>query len=434
MPIRFLLFGWTILLLLFAACGGDAPSGEGASTSAPPEAPQPEGTAEGSGQAEAPEEPTDYLTFANGAVPLSASVVGPGKGASFEHAVRIVDGDPRHFGFVGQGGPEMGAEFVYALPALTRFSRFAVPGIVETPSPRQTFAKEVEVFGSSTGPDTGFQLLAKGALVTHAELGMVTEIPITSSEAVKWIKLRLTGGIQVLAEQMSFEFSELIGVGSQEPVELANHFTGIWKPRGAPIELKQDGPAVTGCYDGESELTGTVTGNILRATGINRAGNPSAFVLSVTPGGELRGVRSTQSGPFRLYTGPTAPPGTTTKCSEIPEPKIGCGSIVHGINFSYNSADIRADAGPVLALLFEGLQADADASIVIEGHTSSEGADDYNQSLSERRAQSVVEDLVRKGIDRGRIRAVGKGEAEPIAPNSDESGRSINRRVEVDCS
>jgi outer membrane protein OmpA-like peptidoglycan-associated protein len=70
---------------------------------------------------------------------------------------------------------------------------------------------------------------------------------------------------------------------------------------------------------------------------------------------------------------------------------------------------------------------------VIEGHTSSEGEDDYNLRLSERRAEAVVGDLVRRGLDRDRLRGVGIGERRPIAPNTDESGRSINRRVEIKC-
>ena len=57
----------------------------------------------------------------------------------------------------------------------------------------------------------------------------------------------------------------------------------------------------------------------------------------------------------------------------------------------------------------------------------------HNLDLSRRRAQAVVDDLVARGLDRKRIRATGKGSAAPIAPNTDEAGRSLNRRVEVQC-
>jgi OmpA-OmpF porin, OOP family len=82
---------------------------------------------------------------------------------------------------------------------------------------------------------------------------------------------------------------------------------------------------------------------------------------------------------------------------------------------------------------FKGLSGDRSASIVIEGHTSSEGTDDYNQGLSERRTQAIVADLVKRGIEAKRLKAVGLGETRPIAPNTDESGRDLNRRVEVRC-
>ena len=49
------------------------------------------------------------------------------------------------------------------------------------------------------------------------------------------------------------------------------------------------------------------------------------------------------------------------------------------------------------------------------------------------RAQFVVDDLVRRGLDAARIQPVGKGELQPIASNRDEAGRSLNRRVEVEC-
>ena len=117
--------------------------------------------------------------------------------------------------------------------------------------------------------------------------------------------------------------------------------------------------------------------------------------------------------------------------AEPPPPAIRCRSVVHGINFGYDSADIRPESEPVLAKLFEELRGDKSASIVIEGHTSGEGTNEYN--LSERRAQSVVRDLVRRGLDSRRLTSAGAGEARPIATNDDESGRSMNRRVEVRC-
>ncbi len=67
----------------------------------------------------------------------------------------------------------------------------------------------------------------------------------------------------------------------------------------------------------------------------------------------------------------------------------------------------------------------------IEGHTDSVGTRPYNLALSQRRAQSVVEYLVNKGIDPTRLSSQGFGMEKPIASNKTEEGRSQNRRVEM---
>jgi outer membrane protein OmpA-like peptidoglycan-associated protein len=68
----------------------------------------------------------------------------------------------------------------------------------------------------------------------------------------------------------------------------------------------------------------------------------------------------------------------------------------------------------------------------IEGHTDSKGSDTYNQTLSQRRAQSVIRYLAKSlGVKEDRLLAVGKGESDPIADNSTDSGRQKNRRVQI---
>ncbi len=71
------------------------------------------------------------------------------------------------------------------------------------------------------------------------------------------------------------------------------------------------------------------------------------------------------------------------------------------------------------------------SKIAIEGHTDSVGGDDYNQSLSERRAASVRSYLVRQDIPSQVVQSEGFGEARPVATNDTAAGRQQNRRVEL---
>ena len=125
----------------------------------------------------------DYLTFAQGAVPVRVGGAAAARGANFDGALQMIDGNPLGVSLTNKPGPaDTDTEFVYTLPAPTTFNRFAVPNVLETPSPTQTFTKLVEVFGSATGADDGFVLLASGTLQTHKTRGQVAEIPVVVKE------------------------------------------------------------------------------------------------------------------------------------------------------------------------------------------------------------------------------------------------------------
>lgn len=70
--------------------------------------------------------------------------------------------------------------------------------------------------------------------------------------------------------------------------------------------------------------------------------------------------------------------------------------------------------------------------IKVAGHTDSQGSDSYNQTLSEKRADSVLQYFVSKGVARGRMSAYGYGERYPVASNDTPQGRALNRRVELE--
>ncbi len=70
-------------------------------------------------------------------------------------------------------------------------------------------------------------------------------------------------------------------------------------------------------------------------------------------------------------------------------------------------------------------------AVVVQGHTDSSGAEDYNEKLSLRRAKSVETHLVGRGIDQGRVTSLGYGEGHPVASNDTAEGRGLNRRVSL---
>lgn len=102
-----------------------------------------------------------------------------------------------------------------------------------------------------------------------------------------------------------------------------------------------------------------------------------------------------------------------------------------GITFAYNRYDIQPQFRGTLDQVAATLQEYRSTAIDIYGHTDSTGSDSYNQTLSERRAQSVADYLVMRGIDRVRLATRGFGESQPIADNGTDAGRAANRRVEL---
>jgi len=375
----------------------------------------------------------DLMTFAQGVLPLSVGAAATPLRVDMTAAIAAIDGDPAGYVVTGKPGTAADAvEITYALPAPTRFSRLAVPGIYETPSPSQTFFSTVEVSGSVASPEGPYVPLASGTLDIHPERGLETELTLAPDQPeVLWVRLRLSGGISVERDKTFFEFSEIVAQGTQQEPELSERFDGSWKGRGVRIELAQEGAVVSGCYDADGTLEGTVMGNVLRALGRTGAGIPSQFILIAAEDGTLRGLRSTNGAPFKPYDGDT--PGAAAVCAAPAPPALGCGAVVHGIGFDYDSDVIRPGSRTVIASLYEGLSGETGGAIEIVGHSSSEGAADYNRDLSQRRARSVVAALVALGFDPAAISASGRGEDEPIASNDDEAGRSMNRRVEVRC-
>lgn len=123
--------------------------------------------------------------------------------------------------------------------------------------------------------------------------------------------------------------------------------------------------------------------------------------------------------------------------AEIPNAKVervGEGVLVtfdSGLLFDFDSDVVRGASRDNLTELANSLKKYNESDVLIVGHTDAVGTDSYNQALSERRADAASRYLQTQGVASTRIRTEGVGEAEPVATNDTESGRTQNRRVEV---
>lgn len=102
-----------------------------------------------------------------------------------------------------------------------------------------------------------------------------------------------------------------------------------------------------------------------------------------------------------------------------------------GLLFAFNSSDLSPGMKAQLSDFAGTLNAYDKTNILIDGHTDSKGATDYNMNLSDRRASSVNDYLKTLGVSSTRLGTRGFGESQPVASNNTENGRKQNRRVEV---
>jgi outer membrane protein OmpA-like peptidoglycan-associated protein len=99
--------------------------------------------------------------------------------------------------------------------------------------------------------------------------------------------------------------------------------------------------------------------------------------------------------------------------------------------FDFDKYTLKPDARERLAKISGIVLAYPDLKLQVEGHTDSIGRDEYNQTLSEKRAESVQGYLVSSGVLPDHVTAVGLGKADPVADNSTAAGRQLNRRVDM---
>jgi len=112
-------------------------------------------------------------------------------------------------------------------------------------------------------------------------------------------------------------------------------------------------------------------------------------------------------------------------------PCVGLSGVLEGVGFHSDSAELTTQSTLILDEVVYTLNKCRSAQIEISAHTDSVGAESYNQLLSERRAQSVVDYLGARGLDTSRLIPAAYGESSPIDTNKTAEGRARNRRVEL---
>ncbi len=123
---------------------------------------------------------------------------------------------------------------------------------------------------------------------------------------------------------------------------------------------------------------------------------------------------------------PAAAPVDSTVCQQLFSDLLGKGSI----RFESGRAVIDPDSAGLLDRLIETALRCPTANIEVAGHTDADGEDGFNQALSEKRAQAVVDYLVKAGMPANRFTAVGYGSTQPVADNESDEGKAQNRRIE----
>ena len=186
--------------------------------------------------------------------------------------------------------------------------------------------------------------------------------------------------------------------------------------RGCPQDVDSDGD---GLSDARDQCPDTPAGAAVDANGcpLQQAPTPA---LATGPDEDGDGV-----------------PDANDRCRGTPRgfavDGAGCmvkqATVLRGITFQKNSSYLMRDSEVLLLEVVAALKAQRETRIVVQGHTCDLGADKYNKWLSQRRANRVLEFLVRHGIDASRLLAVGYGEDQPMVPNDDERMRELNRRT-----
>ncbi len=375
--------------------------------------------------------PADPLDLASGAVIVEfSSQYGGGEWS----AMATIDGTTKTGWSSAQGAP-FPHRFVIELARRLRLTTFTIDNSTAQESGYPGIsAKDIEIQVSASSAAAGFRRVLLG----QARRGARTVFRLPPGTEARWLAVLVHSnwGHQEYTEIMEFEAAGA-PVGAPPP---RPPVSGVYGSNYGPILISQQGGFAGGCYYGGSGwLTGSTDGRVLKLEWRQDHGRRfGATIMVLTSAGDFLNGLWYEGGKLAgAWYGARAAPGTSAGCRAATGNPFARAieesgrAIVYGINFDFDSARLQPNSAPTLGRVLAVLQAKPGLRLAIEGHTDSVASDSYNLKLSTRRAQAVAAWLGAKGVARGRLQPVGKGESEPVAENHTPQGRALNRRVVI---
>lgn len=299
-------------------------------------------------------------------------------------------------------------------------------------------ARDILVEVSSQSATAGFTAILQARL---ANITDKQKYQVETPKPGRWLRLTIQNNYG------NAEYTEIFGLrgyGEKPAPDKVQDISGTYSTTYSDFHVRQQGTALSGCYEyNDGLLNGAIEGRVMKITWQEGAESTGPAILVFAPDGKsFKGFwwhNNAHGAPSGSWDGTrtadtvgTCPHWSGSLAGELRKELQNTGRArVYGIRFGLDSADIEMESHPILAEIIEVLNSDATLRLSIEGHTDATGSTAHNQTLSEKRALSVKNYLVGKGIEDGRLTTAGFGPGQPVADNDTELGRARNRRVEL---
>jgi len=298
-------------------------------------------------------------------------------------------------------------------------------------------AKDILVEMSDTGPKSGFKAIGAVSIRDKANN---QKFPTQAEIPGRWVRLTVKNnhGAPDYIELMDFR-----ATGKQLTKTPIENISGTYSTDYGDFHIRQESTSLTGCYEyKEGVLSGGIEGRVLNFTWVEGESRGPAIMVLSPDAKQLFGLwwnEGQTNGHGGIWNGTktsnevgSCPHWSGGAAEDLTKDLEALGRArVYGINFDTDSAVIRAESKPTLERIASVLKAKPDWQMKVDGHTDAPGSAVHNQTLSEKRAQSVVAFLTAAGIPASRLKAIGLGSSKPVASNDTELGRGQNRRVEL---